>query len=61
VVEANYEFLKSDGYVDGGSTQALQQQEYWTMLTGATGRIYGSGDFANREGRGTRLETPGVV
>ena len=43
MVEANYEFGKGDFYIEGGSTQNLRRQEYWTMLSGATGQVYGSG------------------
>jgi Protein of unknown function (DUF4038)/Putative collagen-binding domain of a collagenase len=41
VVEANYEFEHNSG-TDGGSTQNLRKQEYWAMLCGATGQLYGS-------------------
>jgi Protein of unknown function (DUF4038)/Putative collagen-binding domain of a collagenase len=41
VVEANYEFEHNSG-TDGGSTQTLRKQEYWAMLSGATGQLYGS-------------------
>jgi hypothetical protein len=41
LVEANYEFEQLNA--DGGSTQNLRRQEYWTMLSGATGQLYGSG------------------
>jgi hypothetical protein len=40
--EANYEF-EHDPNTDGGSPQNLRRQEYWTMLSGATGQLYGSG------------------
>jgi hypothetical protein len=41
MVEANYEF-EHNGGTDGGSVQNLRRQEYWTMLSGATGQLYGS-------------------
>jgi hypothetical protein len=37
--EANYEF---EHHADGGSLPNLRRQEYWTMLSGATGQLYGS-------------------
>jgi Protein of unknown function (DUF4038)/Putative collagen-binding domain of a collagenase len=42
MVEANYEFEDNTGD-GGGTTQNLRRQEYWTMLSGATGQLYGSG------------------
>jgi hypothetical protein len=41
LVEANYEF-EHNGGTDGGSTQNLRKQEYWTALSGTTGQLYGS-------------------
>ncbi|HEX4159243.1 MAG TPA: DUF4038 domain-containing protein [Rhizomicrobium sp.] len=41
LVEANYEFEQNGG-TDGGSTQNLRRQEYWTALSGTTGQLYGS-------------------
>jgi hypothetical protein len=41
MVEANYEG-EHNPYTDGGSTQNLRLQEYWTMTSGATGQLYGS-------------------
>ena len=60
MVEANYEFEQNGG-TDGGSTPNLRHQEYWTMLSGATGQLYGSayswrlqGDWADN------LDTVGI-
>jgi hypothetical protein len=39
--EANYEFERN-GNTDGGSLPNLRRQEYWTMLSGGTGQLYGS-------------------
>jgi hypothetical protein len=39
--EANYEF-EHNANTDGGSLANLRHQEYWTMLSGATGQLYGS-------------------
>src|SRR5215475_8584495 len=41
MVVANYEFEHNPN-TDGGSVQNLRKQEYWTMLSGATGQLYGS-------------------
>jgi len=41
LVEANYEF-EHNGGTDGGSTQNLRRQEYWTAFSGTTGQLYGS-------------------
>jgi len=58
MIEANYEFERAEE----GSTQSLRRQEYWTMLSGATGQVYGSA-YTWRLDRGwdTKLDTPGVV
>jgi hypothetical protein len=39
--EGNYEF-EHNANTDGGSPPNLRRQEYWTMLSGATGQLYGS-------------------
>jgi hypothetical protein len=41
LVEANYEFERNPD-TDGGSLPNLRRQAYWTMLSGATGQLYGS-------------------
>lgn len=60
LVESNYEFEQNGG-TDGGSLPNLRHQEYWTMLSGTTGQLYGShytwtltGDWRQN------LNTPGV-
>src|SRR5262245_50661419 len=61
MVEANYEFEHNPG-TDGGSTQNLRRQEYWTMLSGATGQLYGSAyTWQFQKGWRSILDTPGVV
>jgi hypothetical protein len=61
MVEANYEFEHNSG-TDGGSTQNLRRQEYWTMLSGATGQLYGSAyTWRLQKGWKTNLDTPGVI
>jgi hypothetical protein len=41
LVEANYEF-EHNGGTDGGTTQNLRRQEYWSALSGTAGQLYGS-------------------
>jgi chitodextrinase len=41
MVEANYEF-EQNAAPPGGTPQQLRRQEYWTMLSGATGQLYGN-------------------
>jgi len=61
MVEANYEFEHGPG-TDGGSTQNLRRQEYWTMLSGATGQLYGSAHtWRLSKGWESNLDTPGVT
>jgi hypothetical protein len=65
VVEANYEF-EHNANTDGGSLPNLRHQEYWTMLSGATGQLYGS-NYTWRLPTGwfsswrSHLDTPGVM
>jgi hypothetical protein len=60
MVEANYEF---EGQLTGdGSTKNLRQQEYWAMLSGAKGQLYGSThSWQLRRGWEANLDTPGVI
>jgi hypothetical protein len=61
MVEANYEFEHNSG-TDGGSTQNLRRQEYWTMLSGATGQLYSSAHtWQLQKGWKSNLDTPGVI
>jgi len=39
--EANFEY-ETDNDEDGGSPRILRMQEYWTMLSGAVGQLYGN-------------------
>jgi hypothetical protein len=63
--EANYEF-EHNANTDGGSPANLRHQEYWTMLSGGTGQLYGSshtwrlptGWFSSWR---SQLDTPGVM
>jgi Protein of unknown function (DUF4038) len=61
MVEANYEFEKIPN-TDGGSIQNLRRQEYWTMLSGATGQVYGSAyTWRLPKDWETNLDTLGIV
>ncbi len=61
MVEANYEF-EHNPETDGGTTQNLRRQEYWTMLSGAAGQLYGSAhSWQLRKGWEANLDTPGVI
>src|SRR4029453_17857932 len=75
MVEANYEFERAPRHLlrrlvdlvvgrlpDGGSVPNLRRQEYWTMLSGPTGQLYGSA-FTWRFPADWRrnLDTPGVL
>lgn len=60
LVEANYEFERNPN-TDGGSPSNLRRQAYWTMLSGATGQLYGSA-FTWRFSANWKanLDTPGI-
>jgi hypothetical protein len=60
MVEANYEF-EHNGGTDGGTTQNLRRQEWWSATSGTTGQLYASayswrltGDWADN------LDTVGI-
>jgi Protein of unknown function (DUF4038)/Putative collagen-binding domain of a collagenase len=58
MVEANYEFEQGNQ----GSPQSLRRQEYWTMLSGATGQVYGSFyTWRLPKGWEDKIDTPGVI
>src|SRR5258706_1568630 len=57
MVEANYEFEH-----DWTGNETLRRQEYWTMLCGATGQLYGNGyTWPFVGGWQAHLDTPGVT
>ena len=59
--EANYEF-EHNYNTDGGSPANLRRQEYWTMLSGATGQLYGSAyTWKLPSAWRSKLDTPGVI
>jgi Protein of unknown function (DUF4038)/Putative collagen-binding domain of a collagenase len=61
--EANYE-QEQNNATDGGSLKNLRLQEYWTLLSGATGQLYGChctwATIANGFSNST-IDTPGVT
>jgi hypothetical protein len=59
MIEANYEFEHNVNDVTNPET--LRRQEYWTMLSGATGQLYGSQYTVRfQNGWKTNLDTPGA-
>lgn len=61
LVEANYEFEQNGG-TDGGSTQNLRRQEYWTQLSGTTGQLYGSAySWRLQNDWADNLDTAGIL
>jgi Protein of unknown function (DUF4038)/Concanavalin A-like lectin/glucanases superfamily/Putative collagen-binding domain of a collagenase/Fibronectin type III domain len=42
MVEGTYEFEQNASYIPFGDPFALRRQEYWSMLSGATGQLYGN-------------------
>ncbi len=42
MVEAGYEFEQNIGAVSPGVPQTLRRQEYWSLLSGASGQFYGN-------------------
>jgi len=61
MVEANYEF-ENNNNLDTGTPEVLRRQEYWTMLSGATGQLYGSKySWQFFSGWQTHLDTPGAI
>lgn len=60
MAEANYEFEHNPN-TDGGSTQILRRQAYWSMLSGVTGQLYGSlHTWRLAPGWQAHLDTPGI-
>jgi hypothetical protein len=58
MVEANYEFER----LPEGSAANLRRQQYWTLLSGATGQLYGSAfTWSFSSGWQRHLDTPGIV
>jgi hypothetical protein len=60
MVEAGYEFEQNGSSISYGNPQTLRRQEYWSMLSGAAGQLYGNHytwQFA--DGWQHHLDTPG--
>jgi hypothetical protein len=61
LVEATYEGEKG-WFADGGSPANLRKQEYWTMLSGGSGQLYGSAwSWPLEKGWQAHLDTPGIL
>lgn len=59
--EANYEGEQNGG-TDGGSAGNLRKQEYWTLLSGATGQFYGNFQTDRTDWSNLRqIDTTGVT
>lgn len=73
MVEASYEFEQVNPSVPAGTPQQLRMQEYWSLLSGATGQLYGNRYIwpftcPARDGNGDcvggwkdQLDTPGAL
>src|SRR5262249_29836433 len=61
-VEAGYEFEKNGNKISKGDPPILRRQEYWSILSGATGQFYGNHyTWPFAEGWKAHLDTPGSV
>jgi hypothetical protein len=61
LVEAAYEG-ENIVLADGGSLANLRKQEYWTMLSGGSGQLYGSAwSWPLEKGWQAHLDTPGAL
>jgi chitodextrinase len=60
LVEANYEF--EHNAADEGTPNILRRQEYWTLLSGAAGQLYGNHyTWPFSSGWQSHLDTPGSL
>ena len=58
--EAGYELEKNSSFISRGTPLVLRRQEYWSMLSGATGQLYGSHyTWGFPAGWKENLDTPG--
>ncbi len=56
LVESDYEFEQ------GSTPIILRRQEYWTLLSGATGQMYGNGSiWPFKPDWKSKLDTPGTI
>jgi hypothetical protein len=61
MVEASYEF-EHNGGTDPGIPQVLRRQAYWSILSGATGQMYGNKyTWGFIDGWKDYLDTPGAI
>jgi hypothetical protein len=62
MVEANYEFEDNVGNLGTLTPQVLRRQEYWSLLSGAAGQLYGN-HYTSQfiSGWQTNLDTPGAI
>jgi hypothetical protein len=42
MIEAGYEFEQNTSWISKGDPEILRRQEYWSVLSGATGQFYGN-------------------
>ena len=62
MAEAGYEFEKNSSSISEGTPQILRRQEYWSVLSGATGQFYGNHyTWPFADGWKDHLDTPGSV
>jgi hypothetical protein len=60
LVEAGYEFEQNIGAVSPGVPETLRRQEYWSLLSGASGQFYGNHyTWQFLPGWKNNLDTPG--
>jgi len=62
MAEAGYEFEQNAPSISYGDPPTLRRQEYWTMLSGATGQFYGNHyTWPFLHGWKAHLDSPGVT
>ena len=60
MVEAGYEFEQNNSSISKGDPQILRRQEYWSLLSGASGQFYGNHyTWQFTGGWKSHLDTPG--
>jgi Protein of unknown function (DUF4038)/Putative collagen-binding domain of a collagenase len=62
MIEAGYEFEQNSPSISKGDPEILRRQEYWSVLSGATGQFYGNHyTWPFADGWKEHLDTPGSV
>jgi hypothetical protein len=62
LVEAGYEFERNSEHYAPGVARVLRLQEYWSILSGAAGQLYGNKyTWQFSDGWKEQLDTPGAV